>query len=84
MPQGKICLLYTSDFWIKIRRMLQAVAQHSTKEEILSQNFIEEFPRYSGMAVSYTHLDVYKRQVQVMLFYSAIMVYSVMKQRASA
>ena len=37
------------DFWIKIRRMLQAVAQHSTKEEILSQNFMEECPRYSGM-----------------------------------
>lgn len=29
--------------------MLQAVAQHSTKEEILSQNFMEECPRYSGM-----------------------------------
>ena len=31
------------DFWIKICG-LQAVAQHSTKEEILSQNFMEECP----------------------------------------
>ncbi len=27
------------DFWIKIRRMLQAVAQHSTKEEIFKSEF---------------------------------------------
>ena len=37
------------DFFIRVRKMLQAVAEHSTKEEILSRNYIEGCPKYSGM-----------------------------------
>lgn len=45
------------DFWhhgqeslsARIRRMLQAVVMHQSKEEILSKNYMEECPRYSEM-----------------------------------
>lgn len=33
----------------KIRRMLQAVVDHSPKEEIIESNYMEECPRYLGM-----------------------------------
>lgn len=33
----------------KIRNMLKAVVEHSPKEEILVQNYMEECPQYSGM-----------------------------------
>ena len=33
----------------KIRNMLKAVVDHSPKEEILVQNYMEDCPRYSGM-----------------------------------
>jgi len=38
-----------SDLSSKIRRMLQAVVDHSPKEEIIKENYMEECPRYSGM-----------------------------------
>ena len=33
----------------KIQRMLRAVMEHSTKEEILNRNYVEACPLYSGM-----------------------------------
>ena len=37
------------DFFERVRRMLQAVSEHQSKEEILRQNYMEGCPQYSGM-----------------------------------
>ena len=37
------------DFYARIRQMLTAVVSHSPKEEIISKNYIEDCPHYSGM-----------------------------------
>ena len=56
---GKLCIGCDScalcmeqrkpDVWRQIRKMLQAVAAHSPKEEILNENYMQGCPRYSGM-----------------------------------
>ncbi len=45
------CVLYQGQEKLsaRIRRMLQAVVTHHSKEEILSRNYMEECPRYSEM-----------------------------------
>ena len=44
-----VCWNEKPDLAVKIRKMLQAVVEHSPKEEILDRNYMEECPRYSGM-----------------------------------
>lgn len=44
-----VCWNEKPDLGEKIRKMLQAVVEHSPKEEILDQNYMEECPLYSGM-----------------------------------